>query len=153
MGRNLAVRSKRPRQEVLPAPSASISTVQPVDEVRRAAAELLAAGFSAKQVARALVNHLSPVGNETSAYSKLRRWMRKDREFRDLIFEQAVIKLDLSTPAILDGVAKKAKRGRVDAARFALEVTGRHTPNAQPVVTNVTVQVANIPRPQVKDSA
>jgi hypothetical protein len=79
---------------------------------------------------------------------RLRSWTLNDEKFRDLIYEISVKELDLKTPLIFNGVARSAMRGRVDAARLALEVTGRHTPNHETVVTNVTVQVANIPRPE-----
>jgi hypothetical protein len=91
--------------------------------------------------------HTDPEKLANSAYVKLRRWMRTDQSFRDLIFEQAVVALDLKTPLILGGVAKAAMKGRVDAARLALEVTGRHTSNEAPV-TNVQVVLQNIPRPE-----
>jgi hypothetical protein len=72
--------------------------------------------------------------------------MTRDPKFRDLIFQEAVVSLDLKTPLILNGVAKAAQRGRVDAARLALEVTGRHTSH-EAQVTNVQVVLQNIPRP------
>jgi hypothetical protein len=121
------------------------------DVVRRRAATLLAQGYQPKQVAQALHRELCPDSQPESsfrtAYAKLRRWRREDSSFRDLIYEMAVTELDLKAPLIFNGVSRAAMRGRVDAARLALEVTGRHTPNHETVVTNVTVQVANIPRP------
>jgi len=81
------------------------------------------------------------------AYGKLRRWERTPK-FRDLVYQVAVVELDMSTPQILQGVANKAKRGRVDAARLALEVTGRHNPKGQEKPTEIHVQIANIPRPE-----
>jgi hypothetical protein len=80
------------------------------------------------------------------ARHKLRRW-EKRRDFRDLIYANAVAGLDLELPEILQGVGRSAKKGRVDAARLALEVTGRHTRDDQPP-TQVTVQIANLPRPE-----
>jgi hypothetical protein len=120
-------------------------------DVRETAARLLAAGFTPKRVSLALTRHLSPSNNENSAYRKLRRWMHTDAKFRDMVYEQAVIRMDLQSPDILNGVVKAAKRGRVDAARLALEISGRHTQSDAPV-TQIAVVLNNLPRPG-KDSA
>lgn len=116
------------------------------DELRRHCARLLAQGFSAKQVGTALASRLNPNANERSAVVKLKRWMRRDASFRDLIFSEAVTALDLKTPLILGGIAKSAIAGRVDAAKLALEVTGRHTSHEAPV-TNVAIVLNNVRRP------
>jgi len=68
-------------------------------------------------------------------------------KFRDLIYHKAVVDIDLATPEILQGVVKKAKKGRVDAARFALEITGRHNPKGDGVPAQVVVAINGIPRP------
>jgi hypothetical protein len=83
---------------------------------------------------------------ETLARSKLRRWERTD-SFRDLVYEHAVARADMEIPGILKGMTKRA-RGRVDAARLVLEVTNRHNPKGEQQVPNITVQIANIPRPE-----
>lgn len=100
-----------------------------------------------------MVNHLVPNGIDrpleqrlSQARAKLRRWEHK-QEFRDLIYHKAVVDLDLETPAILKGIAGKAKRGRVDAARLALEVTGRHNPKGDQAPAQVVVAINGIPRP------
>jgi len=138
---------------VVPAPNGSeqsgIRVVEPpmdLDEVRLHCARLLAQGFSPRQVAKAMASRLNGRGREDSAYSKLKRWMNRDAKFRDLIYQQAVVSLDLKAPLILGGVAKAAQRGRVDAARLALELTGRHTSH-EAQITNVQVVLQNIPRP------
>ena len=117
------------------------------------AARALAQGFKPIQVAKALGKNLipgsqikDPVARERRAAKTLRQWMRTDQKFRDLIWHEAVVTLDLKAPLILGGVAKAAQRGRVDAARFALEITGRHTSH-EAQVTNVQVVLNNIPRP------
>jgi len=146
MDQNLVARSKRPKIEVLETETGSLTTEVPLEEVKLAAAQLLAAGFDVKKVATSLSRYLNPNGNDRSAYTKLRRWMRKDQAFRDLIYEQAVVRLDLAAPSILTGVKNAAIRGRVDAARLALEITGRHTRDEAPI-TQVQVVLNNIPRP------
>jgi len=80
------------------------------------------------------------------AYQKLRRWERT-ATFRDLIYRHAVVELDLAIPDILQGVARKGKQGRVDAARLTLEVTGRHNPKGDDKPTEVTLNIAHVPRP------
>lgn len=78
---------------------------------------------------------------------KLRRW-EYSQEFRDLVYRYAVVDLDMDTPAILTSLGKRAKRGRVDAARLALELTGRHSKDSENGPVNVTVNLANVARPE-----
>jgi hypothetical protein len=155
MSSNLVARAKPSPIQVHESGNGQLEATVELQEVRRTAARLLASGFKSKDVAKALGKRLIPGTKHTEpdkiqkrAYEKLRRWVRSDQAFRDLIYEEAVIRLDLRSPQILNGVARSAERGRVDAARLALELTGRHTPNSDGVVTNVTVQIANIPRPE-----
>jgi hypothetical protein len=85
------------------------------------------------------------------ARKKLRKW-EADPKFRDQVYQRAVVDLDMSTPAILKGIAGKAKRGRVDAARLALEITGRHT-KAEQAPTQVAVVFGSVPRPGIPAQA
>jgi hypothetical protein len=78
-------------------------------------------------------------------YRLIRRWT-KETAFRDMVYSKAVVDVDMATPQILKGIVGSAKKGRVDAARLALELTGRHVKDDS-MVPNVTVQIANIPRP------
>jgi hypothetical protein len=64
-----------------------------------------------------------------------------------MIYAAAIQNLDMDLPAILEGMSKKA-RTRVDAARLVLEVTGRHNPRGEQQPPNITVQIANLPRPE-----
>jgi len=118
-----------------------------LDEIRLQAAKLLAAGFQPKKIAQAMAKYLSPTANPDSAYMKLNRWRYRDKAFRDLVYEQSVLRLDLNSPDILDGIRRSARRGRVDAARLALELTGRHV-KEEATVTQVNIQLNNIPRPE-----
>lgn len=124
------------------------------DLVRGHAAKLYGQGWSRSKVARIMLNHLVTNGQDrpeeqrlSQARAKLRRW-EQDEKFRDMIYRKAVVDLDLATPEILQGVAKKAKRGRVDAARLALELTGRHNPKGDTAATQVVVAINGVPRPQ-----
>jgi hypothetical protein len=125
------------------------------DEVRETAARLYGRGFKRSQIARALMDHLYPADGKArtteqklaSCNHKLRRW-EYAQEFRDLVYRYAVVDLDMETPAILTGLGRRAKRGRVDAARLALELTGRHSKDDASAPVNVTVNLANVARPE-----
>src|SRR5215472_5325805 len=124
------------------------------DDVRETAAKLYGRGYKRSQIARALMDQLYPkngVARTTeqkmsSVSKKLRRW-EYSQEFRDLVYKYAVVDLDMSTPAILTGLATRAKRGRGDAARLALELTGRHVKDSSDAPVNFTVNLANVARP------
>jgi len=144
-----------PTSDLLPEP-ARANGVE-LTEVQAAAAKLYGQGFDRKQISKILVDHLAGPRKTTGQLrtkteriqvgrSKLRAWERQ-QYFRDAVWAQAVVKLDMSTPEILLGIAQKAKRGRVDAARLALEVTGRHNPKGEDKPTAIYVQIANVPRP------
>jgi hypothetical protein len=78
--------------------------------------------------------------------------MEQTQWFRDLLYDQALVTTDLSIPEILAGVVKKAKRGRVDAAKLALSVTGRQVDSEGAV--NVPIQInfpGEVPRPYGRD--
>jgi hypothetical protein len=128
-----------------------------ISEVQLTAARLYGQGFERRQIAKILMVHLaSPIRTDgrtrttkerlRRATRRLREWERK-QEFRDLIWNHAVVQLDMSSPQILSGVSQKAKRGRVDAARLALEVTGRHNPKGLDKPTDINLTITNIPRP------
>jgi hypothetical protein len=87
-----------------------------------------------------------------AARTKLKRW-ENQQAFRDMVWELAVVDLDLTTPAILRGVARSAKRGRVDAAKLALEITGRHVTKGDQTAPNITIAFAGIPRPEMRQIA
>jgi hypothetical protein len=124
------------------------------DDVRETAAKLYGRGYRRTAIARALLDHLYPQDGKarteeqkmSSVTQKLRRW-EYSQEFRDLVWKYAVVDLDMDTPAILTGLSKRAKRGRVDAARLALELTGRHSKESENGPVNVTVNLANVARP------
>ena len=117
-------------------------------------AELYGRGFRRAQIAKALAPHICEQRDDEDRAKHLKRvratllgWERT-KWFRDLVWEGAGRRLDMETPAILQAVANSAKRGRVDAARLALEVAGRHVPNETRIVTAVQVNIANgLPRP------
>lgn len=124
------------------------------DELRETVAQMYGRGLPRRVIARTLVDYLVPNRKDrpleqrlSQARGKLRKW-ESASHFRDRVYEIAVIELDLESPAILKGLAKKAKRGRVDAARLALELTGRHNPKGDVAPTQVAVVFQGIPRPE-----
>ena len=110
---------------------------------QEAAAKLYGAGFRRPQVAKAMA-HL--FGSERAARSRLRR-LEKKQEFRDQVYSYAVVETDLELPSILKGVTRAARRGRVDAAKLALAVTGRHSDKSD-MPSEVVLRIDNgMPRP------
>jgi hypothetical protein len=135
-------------------PNAPFAVRMEWDDVRETAARLYGRGYKRSQIARALKDQLYPENGVARSDEqklshcnhKLRRW-EYSQEFRDLVYKYAVVDLDMSTPAILTALSKRAQRGRVDAARLALELSGRHTKDAENGPVNVTVNLANVARP------
>jgi len=122
------------------------------DATRAAAARLYGLGHSRREIAVAMVDYLSPNGHGRAlsdrlvlARRKLRGW-EKQKSFRDQIWELGLIRTDLQTGDILNGLVQKAKRGRVDAAKLALELTGRYTPKSEQQPTQVAVVFTGISR-------
>lgn len=139
-----------------PAPNQSAEDRLPApthDIVFEHAAKLYGQGYQRSKIARIMVNHLVPNGKDrpleqrlSQARAKLRRWEGK-QSFRDLMYQKAVVELDMQAAPIMMGLAKKAKRGRVDAARLAFELTGRHNPKGDSTPAQVVVAINGIPRP------
>jgi hypothetical protein len=123
------------------------------DVVMVAAAKLYGQGFERAKIAKILVNALVQTGQHrpleqrvSQARRKLRRW-EMIQEFRDLVYQHAVVKLDMATPGIFNALTKSAKKGRVDASRLVLELTGRHNPKGDTTPTQVIVAFNGMPRP------
>jgi len=83
------------------------------------------------------------------ARERLRSWESR-QWFRDAVYETAVVELDMQTPQILRGVAAKAKRGRVDAAKLALSLVGRYNDKETAQPAAVTINLVGVPRPNVQ---
>lgn len=140
----------------LPEPmSDSTELVVPVDRetVQVAAAKLYGQGLERAKIARVMVNVLVQNGQHrpleqrvSQARRKLRQW-EASPAFRDLVYTHAVVKLDMATPGIFNALVKSAKKGRVDASRLVLELTGRHNPKGDTTPTQVIVAFNGMPRP------
>jgi len=122
--------------------------------VAEAAARLYGQGFRRPQIARALLEYLTPNSKArndeqrlSQARAKLRRWELSE-EFRNMVHKYAVVKLDMETPQMLMGLSAAAKKGRVDAVKLALEITGRHT-SREDQGAPIQINIAQIPRPDV----
>jgi hypothetical protein len=117
------------------------------------AARLYGLGHSRKEIAAVIMDKLykdkewDREAKMKSARFKLRSWEAKSW-FRDLVWDNAVVALDMETPSILRGVARKAKKGRVDAAKLALSVTGRYNEKSVDIPAAVTINLVGISRPE-----
>lgn len=116
------------------------------------AARLYGSGYSRGAVARMIFREYFPHREDDPTYlAKLMRNQLRSYEktqwFRDMVWDLAVVDLDMSTPQILRGVASKAKRGRVDAAKLALAIVGRYQDKANETPSAVTINLVGIPRP------
>ena len=123
-------------------------------DIQIQAANAYGHGMNRREISKAMVEVLSPttVGRPMEfrlqrARRRLRSWERI-QAFRDMVYNTAVTQVDMQTPAILNGVVSRAVRGRVDAARLALEITGRHNPKGDQAAPTVVVAIDGISRPQ-----
>jgi hypothetical protein len=138
----------------VPAKTAEMEVLEGWDHVQLAAARLLAQGKPVSLVARTLKQHLltpyeltKPVVKQQLRASRKIRQLQRRKDFRDLVWQLAVERLDTRTPDILDGVADRAVAGRVDAAKLSLEVAGRYSPKGHDQPTAVQIVVNGVPRP------
>src|SRR5262245_7053636 len=112
----------------------------------------MARGMSRNSLARLLAPKIHPNMDRSLAERTLRRKIRNIEEcqwFRDLLYESAIEVTDRDIPLVLQGIRRKARMGRVDAARLVLEVTGRHNPRGEQSAPTV-VQInfgGDLPRP------
>lgn len=73
------------------------------------------------------------------------------QDFRDALWEWSLMGVDLAMPDITAGIIGKASAGRVDAARLAMEITGRHAPNSEVQPAAIQIVLQNVPRPAVSE--
>jgi hypothetical protein len=111
--------------------------------IETAILDLYLQGLTRRKVARLLVDHLARPQQDPKRQLRLatRRLknMERARWFRDALWERAMIAADLRTPQILKGVVRKAEEGKVDAAKLALSITGRHTEQGDVQATQVNI--------------
>jgi len=125
-------------------------------KIQYAAAKLYGLGYKRGDVAKRLRKHLidayereqRPDLQHRAAVRRLKAW-EMEQGFRDLIWEMAIVKNDMRNEEVLEGVFQKARRGRVDAAKLLLELTGRYSPKGETAPTNVAIVFGSVPRPPV----
>jgi hypothetical protein len=174
MARKRAARAKRPvkrtangelpRRVAISTPLAHLKRLDELPEgvkearierrkkLKELVAKLYGQGLSKQQIARTLASQWAGETAEQQykkAYRAISRWEQHE-DFRDLVYLHAVIKLDLEAPKILKGISRKARTGRVDAARLALELSGRHVPKGDSHPTQIVLAMGNIPRPAIE---
>lgn len=118
-------------------------------------ATLFAVGYDKSSVYRVAAelfygNSDLPMAERQKRARKKVRHLVQQPWFRDIMWQRGLVELDMATPAILRGVAAKAKRGRVDAAKLALAITNRHVDKAHDVPTAVSINLIGIPRPDMQ---
>src|SRR5262245_27501643 len=126
-------------------PHQSHSGRKVLNRLEHAAVRLYGHGRGRNTVAEMLAKYM---GGKTAAMKRIRAW-EETQWFRDAVYDYAMVKADMAVPQVLNGVQSRAKRGRVDAARLMLEVTGRHNPKGEAAVPAV-IQInfgGAIPRP------
>lgn len=124
------------------------------NKLQRAAMECHLAGILRPTIAKTLMEHFWPEEDwSPKLLSRIRNNVRSwesNQRYRDYLYRLAVERLDLDTPVILQGISGKAKQGRVDAAKLALEVTGRHSTKEVPITAIQLNFSEGIARPQLK---
>lgn len=102
----------------------------------------------AKKYAMAIVpkHEGSEAKRMKKARARCRAWAHSET-FRQALWDWSVNEMDLATPSILQGITAKAAAGRVDAARLALEITGRHAPNVDVQPASIQIVMGGVPRP------
>jgi len=139
---------------------ADLPAKKSLSQLQIQAAHAYGAGMTRPQIAKAMLEGLSPnsVGKPRQyrlrlARARLRKW-EGNQTFRDRVYETAIRDVDMKMPLVLNGVVGRAIRGRVDAARLALEITGRHNPKGEQSAPMVVVAIDGIKRPgpiQIED--
>lgn len=107
------------------------------------AAQCYAKGWLRASIAHACMRKFYPAEQHSSKLLgriRLRLGqLEKAQFFRDYIWELTVQQLDLDAPDIVRGVTAVAKRGKVDAAKFSLELAGRYQPKQDQNITAVQI--------------
>ena len=127
-------------------------TPNQVSPVQILCVQMMARGYLLHEVARRYAGQLAPhepnlEKRRKKARTKLRHWMATQK-MRDLLWEETMVGLDIDSPQIVRGISRKAKAGRVDAARLALELNGRHAPHTEVTPAQINIQFGDIPRPR-----
>lgn len=157
----MAVPARRPENsENLPATAGRTSLIASKHPYRAweiKAAMMIAQGKPIGQVGKALVKYARPnpaIPEKVRirrTINRIRKLQRTREDYRDFIYEQSLLRLEREIPDIFTGLTRKAKAGRVDAAKLILEVTGRHAPQTEVVPAHIHLNLTGVPRPQDDD--
>lgn len=163
MGRSLAVRQPKSPVETkrLQPPADYLEAKRPgpeekeaqkqLSKVQKAYVKLRLKNYTQRQASIVLAKHLYPGDPQRreKAYKKVAQW-EQAQWFLDAIWEDAIKWADAQSPSILYGLAKQARRGKVQEAKFLLELTGRYSPDKDKQPAQVNVVIHGIPRPAVE---
>lgn len=138
--------------KVVEKPSNAVDEVTPIQML---VATQYARGATVAQLARKLAHLIRPdVQDEDKQRQKsrsvIRKWLATEK-MRNIIWQETLIQADLDSPQVVAAVGRKAKRGRIDAARLHLELTGRHAPNTEITPAQVNVVFTDLPRPTTEE--
>jgi hypothetical protein len=110
-------------------------------------AELLANGMTPAALARKLAK-----GDKKKAQrlrARFRYWVWHVPAFQQALMAQAKGEAALQATAAIPAVGRRAQRGRVDATKLLLEVSGMHNPKVNHEHSGeVKITLATMPRPE-----
>lgn len=117
--------------------------------------ELFARGHARREICCVLAQYIKPLRPEyrktdevhIKRVIKIFKEWEEDPAWRDRLWAEVQKNLDLQSAGMVDGVVKAAKRGRVDAAKFGLELAGRYVPKGDDKPAVVNIQFGGMPRP------
>lgn len=125
-----------------------------LSRVEAVVVQLYGQGVERRAVAKLMLKFLVPPdGNATvkerlSLAVKRLKQMEERKWFRDALWDRALIQADLETPQIVAGLTRKARRGRVDAAKMVLGLTGRYDEHGDIQATQINISFGGeVPRP------
>lgn len=85
---------------------------------------------------------------QKSLREKIRRLGRQE-DFQNFIGEMSKVGTIMAVPSTVEAVARKARAGRVDAAKLIFEASGFHNPRIQhDHGGEVVISIRNAPRPE-----
>lgn len=117
--------------------------------------QLYSRGLGRGKIARIMnlqmLQEMGRTGDEKRDHRRCRNRLKRMEEtnwFRDELWRRTTVGLDLKSPQIVDGIAQKAIKGDVPAAKFALELAGRYEEKGTQVASTVVVNFGGLPRPE-----
>jgi hypothetical protein len=114
-------------------------------------AELIADGTPPAELARRLARGDKKKARRLRA--RFRYWVYNNVEFQTRLLAQAKGEAALQATAAMPAVGRRAQRGRVDAAKLLLEVSGMHNPKVQHEHSgDIKVTLATMPRPKAVET-